>query len=288
MGSATMTKISRGLLLAPVVLGAALLAPSGARADYSVSNDQGFSYVGTVTGPDTTVYAIPSFVSGLTTYTGRDGSISSSSNAPTGIVGAGNENTMQFQTNWYATTQPGNGYGWGNPNNSNTGFLAINDFTNHSVTSASGSWDAAMTTFTLHVSGANASYSPDLTRLWAPTGVSGLSSDTRGTYDSYELTLTATFATPATEEIPGWFSTAADPMSITGSFTGLFTNDSPDTSLNGDYIVDVTFQNQNWAKDNAAAFAGPSYFGSDVVPEPASMLLLAGSLAGLALARRRR
>jgi hypothetical protein len=265
-----------------------LLAAGSAHADYLVSNDISFSYTGTVTAPSGATYAIPTYTYNGTTYSGRDASIWASSNAPTALTGDNTyANWTQFGTSWYPSTVPASGYGWGNPNNTDTGFVQFVDFTNAAVTSASGMWDQALTTFVLSITGG--SLANNNTRLWDAPNVGGAASDTGGTLLSYALTITAIFASPATEDIdvPGWYESLSMPVSITGSFTGTFSNTSSNTDLNGTYSFNLTFQYQNWASDVGAAFTSPSYFGSDDIPEPTTMALFGFGLLGLAAARRR-
>ena len=270
------------------VLGA-FAAVDGARADYMVQNDTSFSYIGTVTDPTGTVNTIPSFSFNNVTYTGRDASIYAASNAPTSIAGAGYENATEFLTAWYPTLTPANGYGWGNPNNSDTGFVQLYDQTNGTPTSATGQWDQSLTNFTLHVTGVNATSASTYARLWDAPLLGGAAGDTGGEFLTYDRTLTAHFAAPATQTIPGWYATAVAPDNVSGSVTGSFQNQSTtNTAANGLYQFNLTFQNQNWASDNNASFTGASYFGSNNVPEPASMALLGLGLAGLGVVRRQR
>jgi hypothetical protein len=101
------------------------------------------------------------------------------------------------------------------------------------------------------------------------------------------LVLTATFAPGAvTEESPGWFSTDATPLSITGNFSGLFTNTG--TYAPGIYQFDFDFLDQSWAGNNGVG--GPSYFGASAVavPEPATLGLFGFGLMALGLCVRMR
>lgn len=273
---------------------------------FMVQNDTFFSYTGTVTAPDGTAYTIPSYVStpGSTTYAGRDASVFLTHNAPSAdsdVSGAGQENSTQFETNWYASTDGSSaggpltaGDGSGNPNNTGTGFVSLYDEFNANVTSATGGWtNSSYTTFQLKVQGLTGDKN-FITRLWDAPNVGGPGTDSYGVFGPYSLLLTATFAPGSTtEESPGWYSTTAAPTSVTGSFTGSFTNTS--TTAPGLYSFDFKFIDTNWAGANGLE-PGDSYFGASAaaVPEPGELglmgfgLLLIGGLAWRSQKRDRR
>lgn len=281
MGISRMPQIRRGFLMAGALFLIGCISMP-AMAGFIASNDAFFSYTGTVKAPDGNTYAIPFYVSspGNTTYTGRDASVYVTSNAPTVYTGAGYENTTVFETNWYS--------GSNNPNNSDTGFVQLYDLTNVGVASVSGGWtDSSYTMFTFTVAGNAGSGDPTFDRLWAAPKVGGPASDTAGAFGAYSLVLTATFAPGAvTEESPGWFSTDATPLSITGSFSGLFTNTG--TYAPGLYQFDFDFLDESWAGNNGVG--SPSYFGASAVAvaEPATLGMFGFGLIALGLCLRLR
>lgn len=109
-------KLGIALLVSAFELPCLLAQP--AHAGYMASNDESFSYTGTVNAPNGTAYTIPSFIStpGSTLYSGRDAAIFATSNAPTADAGS-YQNTTQFETNWYSSLN-GNNDGAGNPDKS--------------------------------------------------------------------------------------------------------------------------------------------------------------------------
>jgi len=268
--------------VAAICLSLAAIGMTAAQAGYFVLNDTDFSYTGTVTDPTGAVNTIPIFTDVSGTYTGRDASIWASSGAPTSVSYPGFENATLFMTAWYPTLL--SGAGWGNPNNNDNGFFQYYDTSNATITSATGHWNDAHTQFTLNITGSGAG-DPGTARLWDAPNLGGAAIDTAGTFEAFNLSLLATFASPATEELPGWYSTYATPTSITGSVTGTFLNQSPHYS--GLYAYDLTFQGQDWARTVGASGTGPSYFGA-TVPEPATLLLFGAALLGLGYGVRRK
>src|SRR5574337_904573 len=71
----------------------------------------------------------------------RDGNVYVASNSP----GYDPTNLAYFSTAWYYTTFPANGDGWGNPNNTNTGFVQYYDSSAAPV--VSGGWSNGGTRF---------------------------------------------------------------------------------------------------------------------------------------------
>lgn len=263
---------------------------------FMADNSTFFSYTGTVTGPDGQAHTIPGFTStpGNTSYQGRDANVYAAYDAPEADTGSTNNITM-FSTNWFSSSD-GEDDGSNNPNNNDNGFVQLADLTNASVLSAAGGWtNGTYTTFQLKITGDDsdnlngAAGNPD--RLWDAPNLNGPSTDTYGAFGPYTLLLTAQFAPGAvTEESPGWYSTSADPLSVTGSFSGTFTNTG--SKAPGAYSFSLDFIPGNWAGANGLD-VGSSYFGASAftaVPEPQvwGMFGIGVLVIGLAAGMRRR
>ena len=149
----------------------------------------------------------------------RDGNLSVTSAAPA----AYGSDVTYLSTAWYFTTFPANGDGWGNPNNSNNGFIQY--YLTSSAPTVNGGWQPGYTQFRLTVSGGNGD-SSNAARFWPVPNPDGPANISGGTYVEFNLNLTANFASPATlNGATGWYETTAMPSSVTGTVSGIFQND---------------------------------------------------------------
>src|SRR3546814_13657556 len=105
--------------------------------------------------------------------------------APTALTSAVFENSNIFLTNWYdSLITPGSGFG--NPNNTNTGFVQLYDSDGSTRSSVSGGWtDGTYTRFSINVEGANAG-AADTARLWPAPVIGGAAETSKGTFLSYQ------------------------------------------------------------------------------------------------------
>ena len=180
----------------------------------------------------------------------RDGNLSVTSAAPA----AYGSDVTYLSTAWYFTTFPANGDGWGNPNNSNNGFIQY--YLTSSAPTVNGGWQPGYTQFRLTVSGGNGD-SSNAARFWPVPNPDGPANISGGTYVEFNLNLTANFASPATlNGATGWYETTAMPSSVTGTVSGIFQNDQAnDTQYNGFYRFSYTLAGPgSWAADNAATW----------------------------------
>jgi hypothetical protein len=193
-----------------------------------------------------------------------------------------NSNEAAFLTAWYFinpnTTQTING--WGNPNNTNNGFVQYIDQTNVPV--VTGGWTNAYTRFQVSINGGTGD-SLNLARLWAAP--SPLGNSTAGTFVDFNLNLTADFLTAAAlSSTTSWYETNVMPAAVSGSASGVFLNNSSETSVNGYYSFDFSLAKGSWAANNLATWnndgirvAPQSFFAapeSAAVPLPSSLALI--------------
>ena len=179
----------------------------------------------------------------------RDGNLSVTSTAPA----AYGTDLTYLSTAWYFTTFPANGNGWGNPNNTNDGFIQY--YLTSSAPTVNGGWQPGYTQFQLTVAGGNGD-TGDNGRFWPAPG-SGAAVISRGEFVEFNLNLTANFASPATlNTTTNWYETSAMPSSMTGTLSGIFLNDQTNTpSYNGYYRFAYTVTGPgSWAADNAATW----------------------------------
>lgn len=308
-----------------------LIAISAAHAgsDFAISTDR-VAYTGTVTRYATmddlnndvngAIYAIPDRVTDSPFDTGsRDIGMFVVNNTPSVY-----SNANILVTAWsYTTTDntninPDTGLpyekdhadgdrlysGWGNPNNTNTGFLQMYDLdgsTDSQLDAAFGGFDGSYyRELSLSLHGAGATYDPDVVpndyaRLWPAPQVGGSAGISVGLFHSYELDVTFS-GLEGVEIAPGVIEATNHPTGVVGTFTAVFENKNAtwypdstwaDSTHEGFYKVEYTFNMDNWAYGMGdEALNGDfdsSYF---ITPEPATMSLL--GLGAIALIRRRR
>lgn len=293
-----MSKIFRFGAMSAVVTALSITSSVALAAPLYVAYDN-FNYTGTVTRYSSLADAQggSNVVSSTAISTATNGTASTLPDArdsqayvASGAPGYDPANLAYFSTAWYFTTTPLSGNGWGNPNNTNPGFVQYYDGT--SAPTVNGGWSNGYKTFTMSVSGGNGD-DFNYARLWAAPG----GGSQAGKFVSFDLNLSASFASAANlNATTGWYDTNAMPLALVGGAKGIFENDSTsDSSQNGFYAFDFALDEGSWANANgatwmdgatvhtvAAQFAAPGN-----VPEPGSLGLIALGLVGLVASRRR-
>ncbi|MCZ7580099.1 MAG: PEP-CTERM sorting domain-containing protein [Fimbriimonadaceae bacterium] len=206
-------------------------------------------------------------------------------------------NFAGLMTAWYFTLDPNQGDGWGNPNNTNTGFVQVYDNMADSVVSWTGGWSTLApgvgdgSSFTFTVTGGMHADPAEYPRLWAAPEIGGAGEITKGIFHQYYVSATVTGLT-ANDDGFGWYESMDAPGGISGGFTGIFENQSTTRpELNGFYYFSGALNMDNWAVANGGTWGGGvyspyAYFGA--VPEPGSMAALGLGMLALKLRRRSR
>jgi hypothetical protein len=169
-----------------------------------------------------------------------------------------------FLTNWYASP---NANGSGNPNNANVGFVQMYDANATNWQNQKASWAKDLKTFTAFASGANATYPSagnpgQFARLGNNGAPAGSGESTKGTYLSYEYSITAKFSNPATKDSTGFYKNNGNAINYSGYFKGIFRNESTTSpASNGYYVVNLAINNQSWSVDEGYDVR-PDEFGS--------------------------
>jgi hypothetical protein len=244
---------------------------------------------GSIGGP----YTLPSRATDAPYNTpSRDAGIYFVNNAPSYAT-----NANIFLTAWWYTTDAANGAysGWGNPNNTNTGFVQLYDAAGATSTASNAyfsGWDGAYyTQFNMAVQGQNATYENSYARLWHAPNEGGAGSLTKGVFLDYGLTLTAGGLQGTYDPVTGLVQSTDHPDAVNGLFWAIFQNtNTTDPSLNGYYVANFALGLDNWAYAQGAALNGafsPSEFGAPV-PIPAAVWLLGSGVVGLVALKRRR
>ncbi len=249
-------------LLAVVALIGAGAAPS---AEKFICSSERFGYTGTVTVYNTVSDARSGRNprSSSIAFPQRDGSIYMARN-----MGGEWSEFNAILTNWYSSSDPDH-KGQGNPNNQNTGFFQMYDNNADNWQNQTSYWSKDKKSFTIESKGKNASY-PSVTnpgeyaRLWNAGYTTGGGEGTKGTYLEYEVKFTATGLVAQDTDSDGFFENTANATGYSGTFKGIFKNESTRSpESNGYYVLTLTFNNTCWAVTNG--FAELDHFGSATI-----------------------
>lgn len=271
-----------------VVLSSVVLACGVAACAQTWVDSLSLGYTGTVTRYDSLQGAL-SGTGGVLAYSNLG---SSSRDLQLQINdGMSVEDGFLFGTAWWPTVTGQAS----NPNDVAFGFAQLYDPGSTSVASLHSSWDAALTTYSLQLSGANALATTTggayQTRLWNATDIGGSESQ-GGAFRQYEFTMTAQVDTAAHWDSGlGMYVAYSDPTAVTGSLRGVFENTSGDGVSEGFYAFDLSMNLDSWLWSNRADSTDyhVTALGS-AIPEPSTYALLlgAGTLFLAAMRRRRK
>ncbi len=204
-------------------------------------------------------------------------------------------NANELLTAWYYMAVGDNPP---NPNNTTSGFLQIVDDDSSTDTSFAGYFSADLSSFTLRVSGENATSADDLANFWNAPEAQDHPGATAGIWHSYELDVTFSgLANAAWNSAENIYEAFGHPTSVSGTFTGIFENTNDvDNSYQGFYRVGLTFGMDSWAfrqleagnLDEGYLEFYASEFGGPAIAEPCTLLLVGSALIGFLGVMRRR
>lgn len=163
------------------------------------------------------------------------------------VIADTSTNKLIFGTSWYFTPPEflDKVAGFGNPNNTNNGFVQLFDVDGSSVDSMSMGWNQTLDEFSISASGSDASFAEDAARFWPAPDSAGAAEVSFGTYIDYDLQMTAFFNTPTTNGK----KLGQLPDGLTGTFTAIFQNTSTDLDSIGFYLVELALQAGSSAED---------------------------------------